>query len=190
MISTDFTFQVGISFLKGTIDKPNPKTPVRWLSLHGAGTAHRGLVSYIAEHLASKEQALMRFDFSGHGESSGTLKESSLTSRLDEAKAALQFLDTSAGICLIGSSMGGHVAARTSHAFSRLRVTFATASNRQQVRLGRRAAWRRSRNPPPHCHQAADYASGSNPPDGLVITRSPRHVRRGGRIFPWLRTGR
>jgi pimeloyl-ACP methyl ester carboxylesterase len=112
MLSQDFTFQVGLNRLTGTIDQPEPPVPVRWLSLHGAGTAHRGLVHYLAEHLTAHGQALLRFDFSGHGDSAGKLPDSTLTQRLAEAKAALQFMDTSSGISLIGSSMGGHIAAR------------------------------------------------------------------------------
>src|ERR1700682_4495051 len=39
-----------------------------------------------------------------------------------------------------------------------------------------RAGCRRSRNPPPRCHQAADYASGSNPPYGLRAEAGSWHI--------------
>jgi uncharacterized protein len=80
------------------------------LSLHGAGPAGRERIRYLAEHLASKGSSLFCFDFSGHGESTGHLMESSLSRRTYQAAAALRVMKQRPTL-LIGTSMGGHVAA-------------------------------------------------------------------------------
>ena len=80
------------------------------LSLHGAGPAGRERISYLAEHLASNGSSLFCFDFSGHGDSTGLLAESSLSRRSYQAAAALRVMKQRPTI-LIGTSMGGHVAA-------------------------------------------------------------------------------
>jgi pimeloyl-ACP methyl ester carboxylesterase len=79
------------------------------LSLHGAGPAGRERIGYLAEHLASAGSSLFCFDFSGHGESSGHLAESSLSRRSLQAITALQVMEKPPTL-LIGTSMGGHIA--------------------------------------------------------------------------------
>jgi hypothetical protein len=80
------------------------------LSLHGAGPAGRERIKYLAEHLTSQGSSLFCFDFSGHGESTGHLTESSLSRRSYQAAAALRLMWQRPTV-LIGTSMGGHVAA-------------------------------------------------------------------------------
>jgi uncharacterized protein len=80
------------------------------LSLHGAGPAGRERISYLAEHLASTGSSLFCFDFAGHGESTGQLTESSLSRRSYQAAAALRVMQQRPTV-LIGTSMGGHIAA-------------------------------------------------------------------------------
>jgi pimeloyl-ACP methyl ester carboxylesterase len=79
------------------------------LSLHGAGPAGRERIRYLAEHLAAGGSSLFCFDFSGHGESSGQLRDSSLSRRSLQVEAALELLARKPTV-LIGTSMGGHVA--------------------------------------------------------------------------------
>jgi uncharacterized protein len=79
------------------------------LSLHGAGPAGRERIGYLAEHLASVGSSLFCFDFSGHGESTGHLVDSSLSRRSLQAIAALQVMEKPPTL-LIGTSMGGHIA--------------------------------------------------------------------------------
>jgi pimeloyl-ACP methyl ester carboxylesterase len=80
------------------------------LYLHGAGnsTKERGLP--IMVKLAEAGLSIFCFDFSGHGESTGEMKNSSLEKRLSESQAALSFLDDKKPVTVIASSMAGHIA--------------------------------------------------------------------------------
>jgi pimeloyl-ACP methyl ester carboxylesterase len=80
------------------------------LSLHGAGSTRRDRIDYLASHLQARGKSTFCFDFSGHGESTGALRESSLARRQRQAGVARNFLDLSRPSILIGTSMGGHVA--------------------------------------------------------------------------------
>jgi alpha-beta hydrolase superfamily lysophospholipase len=52
------------------------------VSFHGTGTAaHRGRVRYVLDHLAAGGVSSACFDFSGHGESSGTFETATLRQR-------------------------------------------------------------------------------------------------------------
>lgn len=79
------------------------------LSLHGAGPAGRQRIAYLAEHLVARGSSLFCFDFSGHGESTGKLSESTLTRRRHQAQSAVRVMGEKPTL-LIGTSMGGHVA--------------------------------------------------------------------------------
>jgi uncharacterized protein len=104
------TFQADGETLAYSHYVPLPEPREVALSLHGAGPAGRERISYLAEHLASTGSSLFCFDFAGHGESTGQLTESSLSRRSYQAAAALRVIDRRPTM-LIGTSMGGHVAA-------------------------------------------------------------------------------
>lgn len=81
------------------------------LFLHGAGQAHKDRAKPLAERIVNESgQGAFLFDFSGHGESSGELKQSSLKKRVSEANAAWQFLTRDNPITVFAFSMGGHIA--------------------------------------------------------------------------------
>lgn len=90
----EVAFRSGDNTLKGTIVRHNEKSMPTVLSLHGAGKADRNRIRYLLERLAELGMSSFCFDFSGHGESTGTLKESSLGRRRQEVRAAYQFLDS------------------------------------------------------------------------------------------------
>jgi uncharacterized protein len=79
--------------------------------LHGAGSSDRNRISYLAQALAKRGLSSLRFDFPGHGESSGELKHGSIVQRINIAFEASQFLDKNASLAVVGTSMGGHIAA-------------------------------------------------------------------------------
>lgn len=80
------------------------------LFLHGAGQATKERALPLARRLAETGTSSFLFDFSGHGASTGSLEESSLIKRTQEARAALAFCDRERPLRLFGFSMGGHVA--------------------------------------------------------------------------------
>lgn len=111
MLIDDISFQSGVNNLRGTVLKHDQASVPTILSLHGAGKSNRHRMRYILDHLAKHNLSSICFDFSGHGESTGTLEQSSLAKRRQEAISAYQFLDNEKNITVIGSSMGGHIAA-------------------------------------------------------------------------------
>lgn len=68
----------------------------------------------LAKALQDQGIAAARFDFRGCGASQGSLKESTVSGRLEDLRAILQFLKQACGhlgpLGLMGSSMGGFVA--------------------------------------------------------------------------------
>lgn len=76
--------------------------------LHGAGTAHRKRLYNLAQAFLNHGVGVVLFDFSGHGESSGELKELSLARRQLQAQEVIEQLVPSGGqLYFVGFSMGG-----------------------------------------------------------------------------------
>jgi uncharacterized protein len=113
-------FRAGHETLAGLFvlaDKPDAKPEL--LFLHGAGNSTKDRSLPIAVKLASDYGiSSFAFDFSGHGESTGNLQESSLKKRLDEARVALAFAGFDEKVSLCGFSMGGHIALELSSEIS------------------------------------------------------------------------
>src|SRR5277367_5064447 len=106
MLISDVEFQSGVNTLKGTIVRHSEISLPTVLSLHGAGKSNRNRIRYLLDSLAKDDISSFCFDFSGHGESTGSLEQSSLTKRRQEAISAYQFLDNKKPLTVIGSSMG------------------------------------------------------------------------------------
>jgi pimeloyl-ACP methyl ester carboxylesterase len=103
------SFQVGSHTILGhTITNREDNEP-RMLFVHGGGASNKERLLPFAIELAEQGVASFAFDFSGHGESTGTLKESSLYRRALEATAALNYLQGPKPHVLCGYSMGGHI---------------------------------------------------------------------------------
>lgn len=82
------------------------------LALHGLGiNATRNNIRYILDYLAEHGYASMCFDYSGNGDSTGLLEESCLRLRWQETLSAADQLSKEKSPILIGTSMGGHLAA-------------------------------------------------------------------------------
>lgn len=65
--------------------------------------------SALDAHCAERGQALLRFDYSGHGASDGRLEDGTVSQWLDDAMAAIR-AESSGRLVLAGSSMGGYMA--------------------------------------------------------------------------------
>ena len=63
----------------------------------------------LAAFCGERGQAMLRFDYSGHGESGGRFEDGTIGRWTDDALAAIDRL-TAGGIILVGSSMGGWIA--------------------------------------------------------------------------------
>jgi len=99
--------------LVGRYVVPNRAMRPNLLFLHGAGEATKERAQPLAIRLLEQYGvASFAFDFSGHGESTGTLGSSSLAKRVVEAKASLADLDGAKPISICAFSMGAHVALR------------------------------------------------------------------------------
>ena len=89
----------------------NPERPTRRaLCLHGAGKASKQRYFYLGEAGAAAGTGFFCFDFSGHGDSTNSISQSSLAKRCSEAEAAFQFMGEPHPSILIGTSMGGYIA--------------------------------------------------------------------------------
>jgi pimeloyl-ACP methyl ester carboxylesterase len=64
--------------------------------------------AWLADWAAQRGRAYLRFDYSGHGASEGTLADGTIGAWLEDARAALDRLP--APSILVGSSMGGWIA--------------------------------------------------------------------------------
>ncbi|MFI9806633.1 alpha/beta hydrolase [Streptomyces sp. NPDC052301] len=84
------------------------------IHLHGLGpTATRHGVRYLLDDLAAHGHSSVTFEFSGNGESTGVLQESTLRRRRAESLAAARLLAEDVRPVVMGTSMGAHLAAST-----------------------------------------------------------------------------
>lgn len=100
--------------LRGTMEKPEQESYDLALIFHGfTGNRNEALLSSIASRLLEKGIASLRFDFNGHGESDGLLKDMTVLNELADAKAILDYarsLPNVRDIFVLGHSQGGVVA--------------------------------------------------------------------------------
>lgn len=68
------------------------------------------------DHCAGRGQALLRFDYSGHGASGGRFEDGTISRWLEESLATIR-AETSGPQILVGSSMGGYLALLAARTF-------------------------------------------------------------------------
>jgi len=69
-------------------------------------------------HCAERGQALLRFDYSGHGVSSGRFEDGTISHWLEDALTAIR-AETAGRLVLAGSSMGGYLALLVARALAK-----------------------------------------------------------------------
>ena len=80
--------------------------------LHGAGTGDKERTLPLAEDFAAHGHPAVAFDFSGHGESTGALRELSLRRRRDQAAGVIaEVFEPQLPLVLVGFSMSGQTVA-------------------------------------------------------------------------------
>lgn len=97
------------------------------LFLHGAGHATKERYFDWQNILANNGIASLSFDFRGCGESEGVFEDGSLAKRLEDAKNALEFIQTIEQVdknklILAGNSMGAHIAVRLTESVSNIKA--------------------------------------------------------------------
>jgi pimeloyl-ACP methyl ester carboxylesterase len=103
----------------GFLDRPDGDR-VAWKRVHGDGPTVVWLGGFKSDMAGSKAQALadwaaatgrayVRFDYFGHGESSGEFERGTITRWRDDSLAVIDQL-TTGDLVLVGSSMGGWLA--------------------------------------------------------------------------------
>jgi pimeloyl-ACP methyl ester carboxylesterase len=93
--------------------------PPAYVYLHGLGSVRAGEKSEALLAKARREgRAFARFDFRGHGSSSGTLEHTLLSDLIEDAETVLRAVGPSV---VVGSSLGGLVAAWTAARLARSR---------------------------------------------------------------------
>lgn len=107
-----------MSEIGGFLDRPDGAR-LAWRLVEGAGPAVVWLGGFKSDMTGAKAQALadwaldngrafVRFDYFGHGESSGEFRDGTITRWRDDAVAVLNEL-TAGPVVLVGSSMGGWI---------------------------------------------------------------------------------
>ncbi len=107
---------------KGRLDRGNG-TELAWIKLPGAGPTVVFLPGFrsdmtgdkataLAAFCAARGQAMLRFDYSGHGVSSGDFLQGTIGAWAADTLAAIDAL-TEGPLVLVGSSMGGWIALLT-----------------------------------------------------------------------------
>ena len=86
--------------------------------MHGlTGASSDDLMEKLACEMVEDGYAVLRFDFNGHGESSGTFEEMTITKEIEDAEAVLAYVKENysfaSEIILMGHSQGGVVAGMT-----------------------------------------------------------------------------
>lgn len=110
--SEQVLLRVGAETLACSIDRADRGTAPSVISLHGAGPSNREHSRYLSRAFTDRGLGVVRFDFSGQGESTGRMEESNLAKRRDEAIAVMRhFAMDEANLTIVGTSMGGYIAA-------------------------------------------------------------------------------
>ena len=107
----------------GRLDRGNNGTDLAWARVEGRGPTVVFLPGFrsdmtgdkatmLAAFCAGRGQAMLRFDYSGHGASSGAFEDGTIGAWAADAIAAIDAL-TTGKLILVGSSMGGWIALLT-----------------------------------------------------------------------------
>ncbi|MFE6662487.1 alpha/beta fold hydrolase [Streptomyces sp. NPDC057697] len=107
---SDFTHGHGGERLSGVYGgEPSGTTAVL---LHGAGTGSKERLLPLVREFVARGCRAVAFDFSGHGESTGSLAESSLRRRFEQAVSVIEaYAEPDAPLVLVGFSMSGQTVA-------------------------------------------------------------------------------
>ncbi|MEV7994945.1 alpha/beta hydrolase [Streptomyces sp. NPDC086077] len=96
----------------GAVAGGDPDAPVAAVVMHGAGRSDKERLLPLLGEFVARGCRGVAFDFSGHGESTGELRESSLRRRFDQAVAVIDArVPADRALILVGFSMSGQTVA-------------------------------------------------------------------------------
>jgi hypothetical protein len=108
----EYRVESGSETLVCSVDWADEAKRPEVIFLHGAGPSNRHHAAYLSEVFLARGQNVVRFDYSGQGESSGILSESSLAKKQRETIDVIERFGMDTGnLTVVGTSMGGYVAA-------------------------------------------------------------------------------
>jgi pimeloyl-ACP methyl ester carboxylesterase len=110
MQTIDYRIPAGKEILACSVDYADKVRTPSVVCLHGGGPTSRHSTEYLAKALQANGRTVIRFDFSGQGDSTGEMAKSSLKKRLLETKAVLAYFGLEDKLSVIGTSMGGYIA--------------------------------------------------------------------------------
>jgi len=114
MDAREVTLSVRGMKISGILHLPDRKSPPCVICSHGL-LSHKDSDKYVelAARLSREGFALLRFDFLGCGQSEGRVEDATITGRLEELGAVIDFVGSDAAlggtIGLMGSSLGGYL---------------------------------------------------------------------------------
>jgi putative redox protein len=125
----------GIAALLSTPEKPNGKGVVL---LHCfTGTKHHRIMRGLAESLAGSGFSVLRFDFSGNGESGGKIEDATYTRMMGEVREAVSLLRRRGmkKIGVAGHSMGAMLSLISAHEDRRIAAVGFVSGSSQAARV-------------------------------------------------------
>lgn len=101
--------------ISGVIHFPRQSSPAFVITCHGLFSSKQSdKFIAIAEHFSNAGLAVVRFDFSGCGESSGNIEDTTVSKRLKQLEDIVRFSQDHPGLGtvfgILGSSLGGYLA--------------------------------------------------------------------------------
>ncbi len=124
--------------LAGLISQPSQPNGRGVVLLHCfTCTKHHRIMRRLSEGLTGKGFTVLRFDFSGNGESGGRLEDSTYTKMIREIKSAVTVLEGRGlrSIGVVGHSMGAMLGILAAHEDKRIREVCFIAGSSQAARV-------------------------------------------------------
>jgi len=129
--------------IAGILHLPDKKRPSCVIASHGLLSSKESeKFIVIGERLSQEEIAVLRFDFRGCGESEGKIEEDTITRRIADLGAAIEFMRSYPGLGkkrgLLGSSLGGYLSLMQASGNQGIRATVIWATPLHLDDLGSR----------------------------------------------------
>jgi putative redox protein len=127
--------------LTGTLQRPPAGEPRHWAVFAHCFTCHRNykVAAHVSRALALAGIGVLRFDFTGLGESAGTFADTDFTTHIADLLAAARYLEATRGApeLLVGHSLGGSAALFAAASLPSVKCVATISSSDRLERLAR-----------------------------------------------------